>query len=98
MANGSVERFAMGTIRDHFPEENVPEGRPGLKPVVTRQILEAVLWILNTGAQWHTLPQCYPNYKTVHWRFQNWCHSEILGAVMAKGGGAAVGAAKRGKA
>ena len=53
-------------IRQHFPEENIPDGRPGRKPVATRLVLEAVLWILNTGAQWHMLPQCYPNYKTVH--------------------------------
>lgn len=33
---------------------------------------EGVLWILNTGAQWHMLPQCYPNYKTIHRRFQQW--------------------------
>jgi transposase len=110
-------------IRDHFPEENIPEGRPGRKPVPPRQVLEAVLWILNTGAQWHMLPQCYPNYKTVHRRFQSWCRSEVLrrilmdvanelrerGAldeeecfidatfVMAKGGGAEIGATKRGK-
>jgi len=36
------------------------------------------LWILNTGAQWHMLPQCYPNYKTVHRRFQQWCEEEVL--------------------
>jgi len=29
---------------------NIPDGRPGRKPVATRRILEAVLWILNTGA------------------------------------------------
>ena len=23
-------------------------------------------------------PQCYPNYKTVHRRFQTWCRSEVL--------------------
>src|SRR6476646_6062446 len=77
----------------------------------------------NTGAQWHMLPQSYPNYKTVHRRFQTWCSNEVLrrvltdvanelrdrGAldeeecfidatfVMAKGGGADVGATKRGK-
>jgi transposase len=60
-------------IREHFPEENIPDGRPGRKPIPTRLVLEAVLWILNTGAQWHMLPQCYPNYKTVHRRFQTWC-------------------------
>ena len=25
----------------------------------------------HTGAQWHMLPQSYPNYKTVHRRFQS---------------------------
>src|SRR5690348_17863935 len=28
------------------------------------------------------LPQCYPNYKTVHRRFQQWCEGEILRAVL----------------
>ena len=65
-------------IRQHFPEEHHPEDRRGRKPIPARQILEAVLWILNTGAQWHMLPQCYPNYKTVHRRFQQWCRSEVL--------------------
>ncbi len=110
-------------IRNHFPEEHIPDGRPGRKPIPTRRVLEAVLWILNTGAQWHMLPQSHPNYKTVHRRFQTWCRDEALrraltdvanelrdrGAldeeecfidatfVMAKGGGAEVGATKRGK-
>jgi transposase len=65
-------------IRDHFPEENIADGRPGRKPIPTRCVLEAVLWILNTGAQWHLLPQSYPNYKTVHRRFQTWCRDEVL--------------------
>ncbi len=69
-------------IRRHFPEENIPEGRPGRKPVPTRPVLEAVLWILNTGAQWHMLPQYYPNYKTVHRRFQQWCEQEVLRDVL----------------
>ena len=69
-------------IRDYFPEEHLPEGRPGRKPVPTRAVLEAVLWILNTGAQWHMLPQCYPNYKTVHRRFQQWCQREVLREVL----------------
>jgi len=50
--------------------------------VPTRQVLEAVLWILKTGAQWHMLPQSYPNYKTVHRRFQAWARQEVLRAIL----------------
>src|SRR6202043_3496521 len=77
-------------IRKHFPEEHIPDGRPGRKPVPSRRVLEAVLWILNTGAQWHMLPQSYPNYKTVHRRFQAWCRDETLRR-------AEIGPTKRGK-
>src|SRR3989440_1002756 len=65
-------------IRDHFPEENIADGRPGRKPIPTRCVLEAVLWILNTGAQWHMLPQSYPNYKTVHRRLLTWWREAVL--------------------
>jgi transposase len=57
-------------IRDHFSEENISDGGPGRKPVSSRRVLEVVLWILNTGAQWHMLLQSYPNYKTVHRHFR----------------------------
>ena len=69
-------------IRHHFPEESIPPGRAGRKPIPARKILDAVLWIMNTGAQWHWLPQCYPNYKTVHRRFQKWCEDDTLRDVM----------------
>ena len=65
-------------IRDRFPEEHIADDRPGRKPIATRRVLEAALWILNTGAQWHMLPQSYPNYKTVHRRFQTWCRNKTL--------------------
>src|SRR2546421_1872633 len=64
-----------GRIRMHFPEEHIADCRPGRKPIPTRRVLEAVLWILNTGAQWHMLPQSYPNYKTVHRRVYDLCRA-----------------------
>lgn len=42
---------------------------PSRKPIATRRVLEAVLWILNTGTQWYMPPQSYPNRKMVHRRF-----------------------------
>ena len=69
-------------IRDYFPEEHIASSRPGRRPIPAREILNAVLWILTTGAQWHMLPQSYPNYKTVHRRFQQWCRREVLRNVL----------------
>ena len=69
-------------IRKHFPEEHYADDRPGRKPIPARKVLEAALWILNTGAQWHMLPQSYPNYKTVHRRFQQWCENEVIRAAL----------------
>lgn len=40
-----------------------------------------MLWILNTGAQRGMLPQCYPNYKPVHRRFQQGCRNEVLRSI-----------------
>src|SRR5215831_6172300 len=70
-------RPALADVQTRRPSRHA-DGRPGRKLIPTRRVLEAVLWFLNTGAQWHTLPQSYPNYKTVHRRFQTWCRDEIL--------------------
>src|ERR1700756_1664272 len=80
MSNDSAHGRAVGTHPG--PEENIADGRPGRKTIPTRCVLEAVLGILNTGAQWHMLPQSYPNYKTVHRRFQTWCRDEVLRRVL----------------
>jgi len=69
-------------VKEHFPEECAEPGRAGRKPVPARKVLEAVLWILNAGAPWKMLPQSFPNYKTVHRRFQRWCRQEILRNVL----------------
>jgi transposase len=71
-------------IREHSPEENLPESRPGGKPVPARAVLEAVLWMLNTGAQWYMLAQCYPNHKTVHRRFRQWRAREVLRDILTR--------------
>ena len=47
------------------PEEYIPQAHQGPKPNSKRKALEAVLWILNTGAQWHLLQQSNPNFATV---------------------------------
>ena len=52
-----------------------PRGR---RPRDSRQILNAILWILRTGAPWKDLPQRYPPYQTCHRRFQQWVRLGIF--------------------
>jgi transposase len=48
----------------------------------TRAVLQGVLWILRTGAQWRELPSKYPPYQTCHRRFQSWQRSGLLTRVL----------------
>src|SRR6185437_13289145 len=52
--------------------------RRGRPPADRRAVLNGVLWILRTGAQWRELPERYPPYQTVHGRFQRWVRSGQL--------------------
>jgi transposase len=44
----------------------------------TRSVLNGVLWVLGTGAQWRELLEKYPPYQTCHPRFQQWIRSGKL--------------------
>ena len=80
--HAALTRRPMGTDSGAFPRGAHPGERPRPQARPTRAVLEAVVWILNTGAQWHLLSQCYPNDKTVHRRFQQWCDREVLREIL----------------
>jgi transposase len=42
-----------------------------------RSVLNAILWVLRTGAPWADVPDRYPSYQTCHRRFQQWVRSGI---------------------
>jgi transposase len=44
----------------------------------TRSVLNGVLWVLGSGAQWRELPEKYPPFQTCHRRFQQWVRSGKL--------------------
>ncbi len=60
-----------------------PDGK-GRPPADSRAVLNGVLWILGTGAQWRELPSKYPPYQTCHRRFQQWVRSGALEKVLRK--------------
>ncbi|MBZ2184196.1 MAG: IS5 family transposase [Bryobacter sp.] len=44
----------------------------------TRAVLNGVLWVLGSGAQWREPPERYPPYQTCHRRFQQWVRTGKL--------------------
>lgn len=55
-------------IADLFPEPK-PTGRPPANP---RDMMDGVLWILNTGAQWRDVPGQFGPKSTVWDYFDRW--------------------------
>ena len=56
-----------------------PRGR---RPRNPRDVLNAILWILRTGAPWKDLPHRYPPYQTCHRRFQQWVRQGVFQAIV----------------
>jgi len=71
----SNEEWAVLEPLLRFRQRADGRGRP---PQDTRAVLNGVLWILRTGAQWRELPKKYPPYQTCHRRFQQWVRSGRL--------------------
>ncbi len=58
-----------------LPKRKDGRGRPWRD---SREVLEGILWVLNTGAQWSALPKEYPPYQTCHRRFQQWREAGVM--------------------
>ena len=56
-------------LKPHLPGSAGKVGRP---PFDNRLFLNAVFWILRTGAPWRDLPPDYGDWKNTHRRFCRW--------------------------
>jgi len=69
-------------VKAHLPPPPPRKDGRGRPRRDDRAILEGVLWILRTGAQWSELPSRYPPRSTCHDRFQQWNRSGALFKVL----------------
>ena len=69
-------------IRPLLPSPPPRKGNKGRKRKPDRDVLNGILWILRTGAQWSELPKRYPSYQTCHRRFQEWVRQRVFQKIL----------------
>jgi len=62
-------------IEPLLPPQRGTGGRPA-KP--HRPMVEAMIWILRTGAPWRDLPPAYGPWQSVYTRFSRWSKAGVL--------------------
>ena len=53
-------------------------GDPGRTGSDNRLFLEAVLWMVRTGAPWRDLPEAFGSWNSVFRRFRRWAQAGII--------------------
>ncbi len=67
-------------IEPLLPSQHRTGGRPA-KP--HRPIVEAMIWVLRTGAPWRELPPAYGPWQSVYTRFSRWSKTGVLANLLA---------------
>ena len=62
-----------------LPKSTAKTGRPRRD---RRQMLNGLLWILSTGAQWRDLPERYGPWETVYGYFRQWRASGVFDRIL----------------
>jgi transposase len=63
-------------------EPLLPTRRRGVKPKKNRRVLNAIFWVLRTGAPWRDMPERYGPYTTAYNRFNRWRKAGIWDRLM----------------
>src|SRR3974390_2024695 len=69
--------FEWSAIKSFLP--NKPRGVPRVND---RRVLNAIFWVLRSGAPWRDLPQAFGPYTTCYNRFVRWRRAGVWGRIM----------------
>jgi transposase len=67
-------------VRPALPPQKPARGRPALDH---RLVLNAILWVLRTGAPWRDLPERYGPWQTAATRFYRWVKAGVWDRILA---------------
>jgi transposase len=62
-----------------LPKSTAKTGRPARD---RREMLNGLLWILSTGAQWRDLPERFGPWQTVYGTFRDWRKAGVYDAIL----------------
>jgi transposase len=69
-------------ISEYIPKPKAQPGKSGRPPQNPRNVLNGILWILRTGAQWSDMPERFPPKSTCHRRFHEWIESGVFAKIL----------------
>ena len=69
----------IASILPEAPRRSDGRGRPWAD---NRALLNGMLWVLRTGAQWQDLPSRYGTKSTAHRRFQQWVAQGVVEQIL----------------
>lgn len=79
-----MRRYELTDERWKLVEDLLPRagGQGGRRWRDHRQVLNGILWILHTGAQWRELPERYGPWKTSYGRFRRWSDEGLFDRIL----------------
>jgi transposase len=79
MARYELTDYQWEQIHSLFPGPSPLGGRPAK---AVREVVNGILWILNSGAPWRDLPERYGPWQTIFHRFNTWRKDGTLDQVL----------------
>lgn len=78
----SITEQQWDVVSKLLPAAKSAPGKKGRPTQDQRQVLNGILWICRTGAQWNEVPGKYPPYQTCHRYFQKWGQAGVWDHVL----------------